>query len=121
MVSQTDYEFYLMALENSKADKVFSAIGNKFNGGDLVAIQKFLDCVLKADLPDENLKAAITAIENEYLIKNLDFLPRYLFVLYDKLNDCDLASYYLAHCKTMTKLKQMRFIKNALANTLYPI
>ena len=120
MVSQTDYEFYLMALENSKADKVFSAIGNKFNGGDLVAIQKFLDCVLKADLPDENLKAAITAIENEYLIKNLDFLPRYLFVLYDKLNDCDLASYYLAHCKNDDEVKTNEIYQKRISKYSLP-
>lgn len=105
MVSQTDYEIYIMALENSKPEKVLSAISNKFNSGDLVAIKKFLDCVLNAELSKENLQAAIIAIENEYLVKNLDFLPRYLFVLYDKLNDNDLASFYLEHCKYDDEVK----------------
>lgn len=41
MVSQTDYEIYIMALENSKPEKVLSAISNKFNSGDLVAIKNF--------------------------------------------------------------------------------
>lgn len=73
MVSQTDYEIYIMALENSKPEKVLSAISNKFNSGDLVAIKKFLDCVLNAELSKENLQAAIIAIENEYLVKILIF------------------------------------------------
>ena len=84
--------------ENSPADEISAVVKELLESKDHKKIIEMLDCLAEADLKEEQISSAVKEIEKAYLIYDLHYLSRYLFLLYHSMGNGSMARYYLDQC-----------------------
>lgn len=88
------------ASEVPASDRLRFDILDRFRTEHIDGIREMLDGLLSAELSTEQTGAVIEAVERAYLEggMKLQLLPPYLFRLYDRCGEEDLARFYLELC-----------------------
>ena len=96
--TKLDNKVPVLFFENTPTEQILSVIRESLRHGDTKAIANTLDCVIAARLDKDKIIGIIDVVEEFYLIRDLHFLCKYLFLLYHKKGDGGMARYYLDEC-----------------------
>lgn len=97
-----------MFFENAEAAQIPPIINEQFESGDSHSVITMLNCILDARLERYQLETVISTLEDQFLINNLDFLCKYLFILYDRNGNEDMARFYLDFCGSMQHIPELQ-------------